>query len=155
MDLVISITELKDGNANVKKGLCTSYLSEVNIGEDLALFHHPESVFSTRIRLGFTTPLIMICNGSGIAPFRGIWQTESNFDPLQSLLIFGCRDEKENFFEDETEKIGLRRITAFSRSSNNAKMHVQDVTKTKEVSEEIANLVVDRKGSIFVCGSVS
>lgn len=51
-----------------------------------------------------TLPIIMICGGTGIAPFRGFWQDREkdlerkNKSSLGDMyLFFGCRDSKKDF----------------------------------------------------------
>ena len=95
IDLVVTVVEYtaKGEQPIEKKGSCSSFLADVDIGSSVHLFlkssgfHLPgtkkartqrrSSVLET---LGGTTcikgkePILLICTGSGIAPFRGFYQ---------------------------------------------------------------------------------
>ena len=55
-------------------------------------------------------PIIMICAGSGIAPFRGFWmrrfqQCQEGQIVGKTLMYFGCRKKSMNLLKNETEML--------------------------------------------------
>ncbi len=99
-------------------------------------------------------PVLMVASGSGIAPFRGLWQ-EMMFrkvSPSKTLLIFGCRDDDEDLFRGETA-LAIRRVAAFSRKAGTPRMYAQD--KLEEMFQDVVDIVFKQGGSMLVCGSVS
>ncbi len=93
VDLVVSPVVYMNKDGALRKGLCSNYLSAVDFSSPLSCLHR--SVPTLRhIMENSDKPLIMIGSGSGIAPFRPIWQTKkrdkSSFGDL--YLFFGCRN---------------------------------------------------------------
>ena len=55
-------------------------------------------------------PVIMICAGSGIAPFRGFWmrrfqQCQEGQVVGKTIMYFGCRKKSMNLLKNETEML--------------------------------------------------
>ena len=73
-----------------------------------------------------------------------------HWDKNSAWLYFGCRDENENLFEEETAK-SVQRIVAFSRKSN-SKIYVQDLVVND--GELIYDLIMNRKAHFYICGKV-
>ena len=73
-----------------------------------------------------------------------------HWDKNSAWLYFGCRDENENLFEEETAK-SVQRIVAFSRK-NNSKIYVQDLVVND--GELIYDLIMNRKAHFYICGKV-
>merc|ERR1711976_144686 len=98
-------------------------------------------------------PIVMISAGSGIAPFRAFWQQRSllHWDKNSAWLYFGCRDDNENLFEEETAK-SVQRILAFSRK-NSTKTYVQDLVAKD--GDLIHDLIMNRKAHFYICGKVA
>merc|ERR1719273_1807841 len=96
----------------------------------------------------------MICAGSGIAPFRPCWQQRKIQSCPKSTpwLYFGCRDDTENLFSEETEELVQRRV-AFSRKFKYEKEYVQDLL-SKDGSF-VHDLIMNQKANIYICGKVS
>ena len=95
-------------------------------------------------------PILMIAAGSGLAPFRAVWQARSE-EPDKLVLFFGCRDWASNLLEDETEGV-LTRYNAFSRQIGEPKKYVQDLVLDHQ--EMVKKMVMDQEGYILVCGMV-
>jgi NADPH-ferrihemoprotein reductase len=101
----------------------------------------------------------MVGPGTGFAPFRGFlqhrkWQKDEGRDVGDTILFTGCRnrsidyiysEELENF---EKNKILTKNFVAFSRDSEK-KVYVQHLLKEQK---EIVWDVINRNGSIYVCG---
>jgi sulfite reductase alpha subunit-like flavoprotein len=99
IDLTISLLAEKTSRG-IFKGLCSQYLSELDL--------HRESIRCTLRRScfelpkDFSSPVIMIAAGSGIAPMRAFIQEgtfyKSRGNELKDwTLFFGCRYEKVDF----------------------------------------------------------
>ncbi|PRP72845.1 hypothetical protein PROFUN_17068, partial [Planoprotostelium fungivorum] len=87
------------------------------------------------------TPVICVCNGTGLAPFRGFLQEREHIQQQhgtigQLHLFFGCRSRKEDFiYADELldyEARGLVKLhVAFSRDQGE-KVYVQNKMRQEE-----------------------
>ncbi|KAK6078628.1 bifunctional P-450/NADPH-P450 reductase [Seiridium cupressi] len=114
------------------------------------------------------TPIIMICAGTGLAPFRGFVQEracvlEASHEDKQlapALLYFGCRDAEKDFLYREEfagwEKAGAVTMRpTFSRVGNKGEgtwKYVHD--RMWDDREELRKLFADG-AKIYVCGSAS
>ncbi len=133
-------------------GIATSVLSKLQVGEKLYAdisknkpFHFPNK----------QKEVIMIANGTGIAPFLGMLQENTN--NTKTHLFWGGRtQESYQLYKpilDQHLKSGkLTNVhVAYSRE-NNQKQYVQDVLK------EHINLIVNtlsNRGTIMICGSLA
>ena len=140
------------------RGVASSYLAHLQPGDRISLavrpsnarFHPPAD---PRI------PLIMICAGSGIAPFRGFLQEratqkQGGQDVGPALLFFGTNHEGVDYlYRDELEQWQAADVVivlpAFSLQPRGEVSFVQH-----RVWEERARIVeLFRKGgSVYVCG---
>lgn len=152
VDLVLSIVEYEKPAGTVRKGLCSNYLKEAKIGSTVTCVHRPIHTLVKPLAEG--KPVVMIAAGSGIAPFRAVWQhlKAKGADRSKNILFFGCRNQAENLFYAESES-AVRRITAFSRDNKSRKKYVQDVVE--ENGDLVNDLIWEQGGAILVCGSVS
>lgn len=106
-----------------------------------------------------TTPIIMICAGTGVAPFRAFVEERARFAKIgrevgQMLMFFGCRRPEEDYiyrdeFEEHQKTVGsdkLPIVTAFSRVDQ---IYVQD--RVREDSERVIKLLEDG-AYMYICG---
>lgn len=110
-------------------------------------------------------PIIMIANGTGIAPYVGFLEEriaqynragvkrKNKFG--EAILIYGCYGNefflyKEKF--DQFKKIGVlsQIITAFSRDGTNQKEYVQD--KLLQHKGHLFDLVSRQHAVVYICG---
>lgn len=150
------------------QGVAGTYLSSLRCGDMIQVsirsaqpaFHLPASPY--------TIPIIMFCNGTGLAPFRSFVQeraTQLESNPHQklapALLFFGCRSPlADSLYHDEFEKwakIGAVNIRyAYSREPDHP-----DAAGSKYVQDRMLNDKEDvRKywkmgAKVYVCGSPS
>jgi len=140
------------------RGVASSYLANLQPGDRISLavrpsnarFHPPEDP---------RTPIILICAGSGIAPFRGFLQEratqkEGGQDVGPALLFFGTNHADVDYlYRDELarwEAAGVVAVLpAFSLQPRGEVSFVQH-----RVWEERARIVelFRRGGSVYVCG---
>ncbi|KAK9729207.1 hypothetical protein K7432_000488 [Basidiobolus ranarum] len=163
--ICVGVVEDSGFENKIYPGLCSSFLANskpgvairANVKPAKDIFHLPEDP---------TVPVIMVCAGTGIAPFRGFLQ-ERQYYGLKSIekggkstthLFFGCRspeqdyiyrDELEGFVNDGTlDKLHL----ACSRVGG-AKKYVQHELLSS--ASLVWDLLHNQKGAFFVCGSAS
>jgi cytochrome P450/NADPH-cytochrome P450 reductase len=139
-------------------GVASHYLAEALPGTKVsvstrpsnAAFHLPESL---------ETPIIMICAGTGLAPFHGFIQERAiqaaNGRTLgEALLFFGCDHPDVDFlYRDELlawEKAGVVKVRpAFSKAPAGQVSYVQH-RLWQDRAEVIA--LINQNARIFVCG---
>ncbi|GAB7346013.1 hypothetical protein MBLNU457_4785t1 [Dothideomycetes sp. NU457] len=144
-------------------GVCTRYIAtlqadqKINIGMQQGYLNvKPDEVES---------PVVLIGPGTGVAPMRSMiyerlrWSEErgnASSKPLDgTVLIYGCRNKgADYFFNDEWSQLesrGLQVFAAFSRDKDQPREYVQDVVRRQ--SALIHELLVDRRGKLYICGS--
>ncbi|KAJ7118363.1 bifunctional P-450/NADPH-P450 reductase [Mycena epipterygia] len=108
--------------SNYLAGLMPGDRVRMSIRPSVAAFHPPEDP---------ATPIVMFCNGSGLAPMRGFIQERaaqkaSGRAVGKMLLFFGCRSPQTDFLYSDSDLaewisqgvVGVR--PAFSRSSEDS-----------------------------------
>jgi cytochrome P450/NADPH-cytochrome P450 reductase len=143
-------------------GVASNYLSNVEEGDRIHVavkpshgnFHPPNDIENT--------PVIMICAGTGLAPFRGFvqeraMQIQAGRKLALAYLFIGCtHPEKDTLFKSELtqwEKDGIVKVFyAYSKSKDQSKgcHHVQD--RLWEEREEMKKVFCEG-GKLYVCGS--
>jgi cytochrome P450/NADPH-cytochrome P450 reductase len=142
------------------QGAASTYLAKartgtkvaVNVRPSQAAFHPPESL---------ETPMIMVCAGTGLAPFHGFLQDRAirvseggGTKPGPALLFFGCNHPDVDFlYQDELtawEKQGLVSVRpAFTLAPEIGGKFVQD--RLWRDRADVVELV--RHGAIlYLCG---
>lgn len=129
----------------------------------IPIIRRPSTDFTIKnTRIASDTPVVMVCHGTGIAPFMSFLEFRKanghlfEFSPWH--LYYGCRSRKLDFlFEKELDNYlneGLLATMAatFSREnhSGNTK-YVQDAILKNSL--EIYELMALKKAVMFVCGS--
>ncbi|MEQ3553935.1 cytochrome P450 [Pseudonocardia nematodicida] len=141
------------------EGVASTYLAQARPGTKVAVsvrpsnvdFHPPRSV---------STPMVMVCAGTGIAPFRGFLQEralraqDDGVAPAPALLFLGCDDPEADFlYRDEQAAwadAGIVEVyPAFSADPVDDVRYVQDRLWAERA--RVVELV--RDGAVFyVCG---
>ncbi|KAK8011010.1 cytochrome P450 oxidoreductase OrdA-like [Apiospora arundinis] len=157
------IVSQAEGDEEAHFGLASHYLATLKPGDTFTL-----SV--KQGRRGFqlptnpiATPLIMICAGSGLAPFRGFVQhraemlkREGTLKLAPALLFIGCRTTQDALYVSELEaweRLGVvRAYYAYSREEQKSCgcRYAQD--RVWAHREEVYRLWEDG-GKVYVCGS--
>ncbi|QSS96080.1 PepSY domain-containing protein [Psychroflexus sp. ALD_RP9] len=130
-------------------GVCSTFLSELDEGQKI----HASIKSNPEFHLPKDSPVLMICNGTGIAPFLGMI---SEAKPSQKLsLISGFRTKEsleiyEDYLKDSRQKLD-KHFTAFSREDEGPN-YVQDLIKQehKFICQHLSN-----NGIIMICGSLA
>lgn len=160
--ITFSLAEDKNGS-ETHPGVATHFLSrlrpnaiiQVSIRKSPKPFHPPSDS---------KTPLLLICAGTGVAPFRAFIQDRAlkltnsqnseGFAP--AVLIIGNRDPKENLHVDEFanwERLGAVKIYhAYSRASelSDGCKYAQD--RMWRERKELQQLF-EQGAKVFVCGN--
>ncbi|KAK6625189.1 hypothetical protein RUM43_005480 [Polyplax serrata] len=142
-------------------GVCSNYLNNISLGDDLFVFIRSAPGFHLPPELD--KPLILVGPGTGIAPFRGFWH--HRHEQLKTLnhdtrvgdiwLFFGCRTRALDLYKEEKEEmvemqvIG-KKFLALSREPNIPKTYVQDLMQLEK--SEVYKKLVEEKGHFYVCG---
>ncbi|GAB1212843.1 hypothetical protein ATERTT37_001992 [Aspergillus terreus] len=145
-------------------GVGSNYLASLTPGSLLYLSPRPAKDAFHLPADQFNTPIIMICAGSGLAPFMGFIQERMTWlkqgRPLaKGLLFFGCRGPHldDLYYEElsEFEDAGVVEVhRAYSRAPDDVRAkgcrHVQHrlVTEAEAVRDHWG-----RNAIVYVCGS--
>ena len=141
---------------------CKSQSLESLAGDKIAVFVRRSNF---KMPKDAARPIVMVGPGTGIAPFRGFLQERQarmamvkggeTGETGETVLFFGCRRKSEDMiYESELASwLDAGVLTtldcAFSREQEE-KVYVQH--KIQERSEEISKLLVEKKGSLYICG---
>lgn len=140
VELAVALVKYKTLLRRVRKGLCSRYLENLDIGARLFVsLEHSKLNLAQRV-LG--RPVIMVATGTGIAPIRSLLQELMPAD--DRVLFYGCRGPTEDFsFADELKE-KTKVVPAFSRHGGG---YVQQQIAKYDGALDIENAF------IFVCGS--
>ncbi|KAK0636902.1 hypothetical protein B0T17DRAFT_485500 [Bombardia bombarda] len=119
VSILVALVKYKTIIRKPREGLCSRYLRHLA----------PESLVRVQLKpptsstlhtdeLSARRPLIAVATGTGIAPIRALIQDRDQFaEPGRTLLFFGCRNEKADYFyHDEWPNMhNVEVIPAFSR----------------------------------------
>ena len=167
IELIISLVSWKGPNNNVRFGLTSNYFNDLYKSksflknDEFVNLTLKESTFKLPDNL--STPMLMICTGSGIAPFISFLEElefNKNNNKYETYLIFGAKNKQNDFIcEKELEEFKQKNIlteyyTAFSRDQNK-KIYVQDILEKEFSKEKLENLVFNKEMKIYICGSLS
>ena len=143
----------------VFEGASSTYLAEARPGSRVAVtvrpsnaaFHPPPSL---------AVPLIMVCAGTGLAPFRGFVQDRAlraeaeDTTPAPALLFFGCRAPDTDFLyraelASWADQANLDLRPVFSAAPEDGLKYVQD-----RLWADRADVVelVKQGATVYVCG---
>jgi len=137
-----------------ENGLCSNYLCDLSRGTKLevtgpfgATFLMPEDPAAN---------IIMICTGTGSAPFRGFTERRRRAmpdAPGRLTLFFGARRPEELPYFGPLQKVPdrlLGKYFCYSRVPGEPRVYVQDRIRTE--ASQIATLLRDANTHIYICG---
>ncbi|CAF0772283.1 unnamed protein product [Brachionus calyciflorus] len=169
INITVGVIEYTPQGKSTHYGVCSKWLDDINSGEMVPMFvreavnfHMPEDK---------TCPIVMVCSGTGLAPFRSFWQErkidkEMNPNPSgvngvgwgKMILYFGCRQKNvDDIYRTEIEQLVKENVIsefypAYSREPNQKKTYVQDLMRND--GESIFDLIYNKQGHFYVCGDV-
>jgi benzoyl-CoA 2,3-dioxygenase component A len=135
-------------------GLCSNYLCDLKKGDRIALtgpfgatFLMPDDPSAN---------ILMICTGTGSAPFRGFTEHRRRMTPNapgRLILFFGARRPEELPYFGPLLKVPQTLLTkrfAYSRIPGEPKTYVQDAMRREQTL--IADIVENPATHIYICG---
>ncbi len=133
-----------------KRGSGTPYLfDEVKAGTEIPV-RGPQGVFILKEPLD--EDLILICTGTGIAPFRGmIHHIKNNNIPHKNIyLVFGCRTKSSLLYFEEMQRLQTE-IAGFHYIPTLSREHWEGQTGYVHAVYEL--LTIDKRSAKFyLCG---
>jgi benzoyl-CoA 2,3-epoxidase subunit A len=135
-------------------GVCSNYVCDLKRGDKVRII----GPFGTTFLLpgDREAKLIMVCTGTGSAPFRAFTMRRQRTMPEvhgSLLLFFGARSPDSLPYFGPLTKVPeafLVRHFAFSRIAGEPKIYVQD--RLREAGSAIAPMLGDRNTHIYICG---
>lgn len=135
-------------------GVCSNYVCDLKKGDKVRVTGPFGATFlmpnDPKARL------LMICTGTGSAPFRGFTmrrQRNGADEAAGMTLVFGARTPDALPYFGPLNKVPdkvLKKHFAFSRAEGQPKRYVQD--RLREEQDAIAEWLVDPNAYIYVCG---
>lgn len=162
----------RGGRGPLHHGVSSKWLQGLKQGDMVPCYiRHAQSF---HLPADGSVPVILVGNGTGIAPFRAFWQ-QRMFDinnqcpPKSSIteqrqwgdmrLFFGCRNSRhDDIYHHEIQtavqsKAITSVFTGYSREKGKPKEYVQDLLR--EVSPDICDLIVNSNAHVYVCGAAA
>jgi benzoyl-CoA 2,3-dioxygenase component A len=138
----------------VFRGVASNYLCDLKRGDRVELTGPYGSTFLMPDNADAN--IVMICTGTGSAPFRAMTERRRRSAPGASgrlLLFFGARTPGELPYFGPLMKLPdslIHRELVFSRLPGQAKEYVQD--RIRRCSDEVAGLLASGRTHLYVCG---
>jgi benzoyl-CoA 2,3-dioxygenase component A len=136
------------------QGVCSSYVCDLQKGDKVRVTGPFGSTFL--LPSDPSAHLLMICTGTGSAPFRGFTMRRQRVNPTlkNSLsLYFGARTPEDLPYFGPLKKVPdsfMKKVFAFSRQPDQPKNYVQDQLRAN--AEDVVALLRDPNGYIYICG---
>ncbi|NIZ60495.1 benzoyl-CoA 2,3-epoxidase subunit BoxA [Sedimentitalea sp. CY04] len=136
------------------EGICSNYVCDLAAGDDVQLTGPFGSTFL--LPSDPQADILMICTGTGSAPFRGFTMRRQRVSPQDQdhmTLVFGARRPAELPYFGPLKKIPdsfMAKHFAFSRQEDAPKQYVQD--RLREEVGRVAKLLQNPNGYIYICG---
>ncbi|MCV3271758.1 benzoyl-CoA 2,3-epoxidase subunit BoxA [Roseobacter sinensis] len=137
-----------------KMGLCSNYVCDLAKGDEVQVTGPFGSTFL--LPSDPEAHLLMICTGTGSAPFRGFTMRRQRETPgaRDSLtLVFGARSARDLPYFGPLKKVPdqfMRKTFAFSRAEDQPRQYVQD--KLREEADTVGALLKTEKAHVYICG---
>lgn len=152
VELTVAIVEYKTMLRRIRKGLCTKWLKQLSVGDDIVFTIHRQNLVIGSPQI--TQPIIMISPGTGIAPMKSIIETKlAQFEDPSLYLFTGNRyKDKDYLYGDMWESLkASNKIKLFNSFSRQNGGYVQD--RLYHEKDLVNDLVMNQNAIIYVCGS--
>jgi benzoyl-CoA 2,3-dioxygenase component A len=136
------------------EGVCSNYICDLAKGDEVRLTGPFGATFL--LPSDPDAHLLMICTGTGSAPFRGFTMRRQREMPGSNgsmTLVFGARSQRDLPYFGPLKKVPdqfLHKSFAFSRQADQPKQYVQD--RLRQEGGRIAELLNNPKTCIYICG---
>ncbi|KAI9188025.1 hypothetical protein H9P43_002416 [Blastocladiella emersonii ATCC 22665] len=139
-------------------GLCASFLQRVEPGHQVHSLVKPcPDAFHLPVE-GADTPVVMVCAGTGLAPFLSFLQErKARGTTAESHLFFGCRHPQHDLIHGEelqqyvSEGVLTKLHVAYSRDPAAKAKYVQHAIQAE--ADLVFDLLHERKAVFYICGS--
>lgn len=137
-----------------EKGLCSNYVCDLKPGDKVQVTGPFGATFL--LPSDPEAQLLMICTGTGSAPFRAFtMRRQREYPSLKGslMLVFGARRPQELPYFGPLKKVPeefMSKHFAFSRQEGEPKQYVQD--RLRQEAEKVGELLQNPKGHIYICG---
>lgn len=194
LELCVAVVEGRTPFGRPYTGCCSKYLESITPCSDqttsdgsdaVRLWIHPGSFSKLPLEIReyptmqayFSTPVIYVGAGTGIAPLRSLIlereatrmkngaahilpsvATVNNGDESDdNILVFGCRSkEKDYYYGEEWEEFvttkRLRIIPAFSRDQKVGKLYAQRALREAGGGKLIVQHILEHNGAVYIAG---
>jgi benzoyl-CoA 2,3-epoxidase subunit A len=135
-------------------GLCSNYVCDLKPGDEVQVTGPFGATFL--LPSDPNAELLMICTGTGSAPFRGFTMRRQRETPANTgklTLVFGARRPEELPYFGPLKKVPdtfMHKVFAFSRLQGEPKHYVQD--KLREEAGRVAAMLTNPNAYIYICG---
>ncbi len=135
-------------------GVCSNYVCDLKPGDSVQVTGPFGGTFL--LPSDPNAHLLMICTGTGSAPFRAFTMRRQRENPSLKdtlTLVFGARRPEELPYFGPLNKVPeefMSKYFAFSRHGDEPKQYVQD--KLREQADLVGNLLQDPNGYVYICG---
>lgn len=137
-----------------ERGICSNFVCDLKPGDTVQLTGPFGSTFL--LPSDPEADILMICTGTGSAPFRGFTMRRQRVAPHETgkmTLVFGARRPGELPYFGPLKKIPdsfMSKHFAFSREDGAPKQYVQD--RLREEADRVTELLRSPNGYIYICG---
>ncbi|GGD44824.1 benzoyl-CoA 2,3-epoxidase subunit BoxA [Sinisalibacter lacisalsi] len=135
-------------------GLCSTYVCDLKPGDEVQVTGPFGATFL--LPSDPDAELLMICTGTGSAPFRGFTMRRQRETPASNgklNLVFGARRPEELPYFGPLKKVPeafMHKVFAFSRLEGEPKHYVQD--KLREEAGRVSAMLTNPNAHIYICG---
>lgn len=169
ISFTVAVKDIDLGGSNMLRGLASSYFVGMQLPSDKANETTTTSVglwcsvrkSKFKPPVSHLQPIIMVANGSGIAPFIGFLCHRLRSFKLRGevgkmMLFYGCQNEEVHLYKTDIEEIQaafggqLQVLVAYSRSGSG---YVQDQVKAQYAST--MELLCVSNAYLYICGSAA
>ncbi|MEM8837257.1 MAG: benzoyl-CoA 2,3-epoxidase subunit BoxA [Pseudomonadota bacterium] len=135
-------------------GVCSNYVCDLKPGDTVKVTGPFGSTFL--MPSDSHAKILMICTGTGSAPFRGFTMRRQRTDGTNGepmMLVFGARSPDALPYFGPLKKVPetlLQKYFAFSRVDGEPKHYVQD--RLRNEAETVKTYLTDKDAYIYICG---
>ena len=156
IELTVAIVKYKTILRTIRKGVCTTYMSQLCIG-DRTLRYKIQNNNLIKKEM-FDHPMVLVGPGVGLAPLLSVIKMCDGNNQGKISLLYGCRFKDKDYLYgdllqrwDQEGKIQLYPVFSRDREHSPDTKYVQDVLW--KYGPQMTELLVKEKALFFLCGS--